>query len=231
MPKIKFMSDSNLMFVTSNQTSSGSLIVKIDTSGNILQKTIVMLSLQDFVEANDKGFILVGNGSLTGIKTSKTSYYQLGIMKTDSVGNSDNYCIFPMVANPADTSTLHFYSTTYTIDTTQLTAKQLHPEIATTNLLITNGCVGTGSAIDENIAGNNFINVYPNPTTDIITIESSLNSKNATVYIYNIQGQLLLQQPVENYKMEIDISGFCKGVYLVRALGEDVNVVKKIMKE
>ena len=91
-------------------------------------------------------------------------------------------------------------------------------------------CATTTSGIEAYI-NTNQITVCPNPANDLITIENSLIAENEMVSIYGIQGQLLLQQTIHQAKTEIDISNLDKGVYIVRVIGNDINVSKKIIKE
>ena len=75
--------------------------------------------------------------------------------------------------------------------------------------------------------------IYPNPANDNITIENtSLNNiKDAMISIYNIQGQLLIQQPMSQAKTNIDIAGLARGMYFVEVNTENGVAVKKFLKE
>jgi hypothetical protein len=46
-----------------------------------------------------------------------------------------------------------------------------------------------------------------------------------------MQGQLILQQPVQNQKTEIDVSSFTTGMYFVNVKTENGMEVKKFVKE
>ncbi len=89
-----------------------------------------------------------------------------------------------------------------------------------------NGYVG----IDENSAVQQFV-IYPNPASDLLTVESLSSTTETIISIYNMQGQLILQQPMQQAKTDINISGLEKGVYMINILGADINVVKKLIKE
>ena len=93
---------------------------------------------------------------------------------------------------------------------------------------------GTNSAglntIDAKL--NKDIIIYPDPANDIITIEdNSVTNKNGIISIYNIQGQILLQQPVMQDKTNINISAFSKGVYFVKLNNGNGMQVRKFVKE
>jgi Secretion system C-terminal sorting domain len=66
------------------------------------------------------------------------------------------------------------------------------------------------------IANNNVqsINIYPNPVTDFIIIKDIDADKNAIVFVFNIDGKLILQQNLSN--TNIDISNLPKGLYFLQ---------------
>lgn len=69
-------------------------------------------------------------------------------------------------------------------------------------------------SIDEFTFEDN-LNVYPNPTSDKLTIKSS-NSIIENITVYNVQGQLLLNHNYQGAnQIELDFTPFTKGVYLV----------------
>ncbi len=84
--------------------------------------------------------------------------------------------------------------------------------------------------IDE--ISNNNIDVYPNPTSGIVSFDNSKLLFN-NVTIYNQLGQevmkpiLLSQNPNET----LDVSSFSSGIYLLMFKRDSDIVIKKIMKE
>ncbi|MGD0709968.1 MAG: T9SS type A sorting domain-containing protein [Bacteroidales bacterium] len=75
------------------------------------------------------------------------------------------------------------------------------------------------------------ITVYPNPATNNITIENTSFTKGQTISVYDIQGQLLLQQPMLQVKTNINIAAFAKGIYFIKVENEKNIAVRKIVKE
>lgn len=77
-------------------------------------------------------------------------------------------------------------------------------------------------------------NIYPNPVKDYFNIEFS-NSKGIneqiSISVYNIQGQLLLQQTIKQAITEIDVTMLAKGVYIVKVENSTSITFKKIIKE
>jgi hypothetical protein len=91
---------------------------------------------------------------------------------------------------------------------------------------------GAGAGIND-ININSQINIYPNPANDNITVENTSlnNNKDEMISIYNIQGQLLLQQPMVQAKTNIDIVSLVKGMYYIKVKTVKGIAVKKFVKE
>ena len=66
------------------------------------------------------------------------------------------------------------------------------------------------------------LSVYPNPTTDFLTIQSFENIVNATIDIYDVAGNIVFskkQDFADNSIIEIDVSHLLTGSYSVRISG------------
>lgn len=88
---------------------------------------------------------------------------------------------------------------------------------------------GSSEAIKE----NGGLVVYPNPSSEKINIGFKKYSSvgNTLVSIYNIQGELLFQQPLKKEITELDISGLEKGVYIVRLTSNKITELTMFMKK
>ena len=84
------------------------------------------------------------------------------------------------------------------------------------------------SGLDNNTFSETNFDLYPNPATKSLTIETS---KNATVEIVNMQGQLVKAIPNISNKTSIDISGLQDGMYFVKLTTDEGSVVRKFVKE
>ena len=94
------------------------------------------------------------------------------------------------------------------------------------------GCQELYNYCDENNAitgvieyGENEIIVFPNPTNDIVNIASNLQ---VNAVLYNAIGQSVLEIP--NVK-QIDMSGFESGIYNLILTHNELQFVKKIIKQ
>lgn len=110
----------------------------------------------------------------------------------------------------------------------------------TVMLIATNNCGSDTSYIDitvdvgiaEHLLAAN-VNVFPNPAQNEFSV--MLNGSNAgrlTLSLFNIQGQLMQQEELENVKAGtphlIHVAGYESGMYLLRATTENGSVVVKV---
>jgi len=81
-----------------------------------------------------------------------------------------------------------------------------------------------------NHSGNASVRLYPNPTEEIINIEMD-DPADAKLEIYNITGRSILRKNIRSTKESIDMSGYPKGIYLVKVNhGGMVNVGKVVVR-
>ena len=71
------------------------------------------------------------------------------------------------------------------------------------------------------------LSVYPNPAKDKITVEITKLTGSELISIYNSQGQIVIQKPVQQLKTEIGISNLSKGIYFVK-LGNKEGLNQKV---
>jgi len=81
---------------------------------------------------------------------------------------------------------------------------------------------------NENINTGNNIRIFPQPASTVINITTQQND---VIEIYNIEGQLMKSITAgENYTT-IDISGFARGMYVVKVKSSAIYKVGKFVKE
>ncbi|MEX0986503.1 MAG: T9SS type A sorting domain-containing protein, partial [Bacteroidales bacterium] len=70
-------------------------------------------------------------------------------------------------------------------------------------------------------------NIYPNPTTGMITIEFSTHKKEMELKVFSIEGKMVVNTRIFSkdgwVSEKIDISGFAKGVYMIRVDSQTLN--------
>jgi len=85
-------------------------------------------------------------------------------------------------------------------------------------------------SVDDNQISLNTIEIFPNPSTDIVTIIQTKQNRYNSFIIYNILGQQITAQTLT--KNEFDISFLAKGIYtIVFKNKENKVVVKKLIKK
>ena len=98
-------------------------------------------------------------------------------------------------------------------------------------VVVTEGtCTDTSDCFTVADAGleedlNNNIRLYPNPTNDIITIQTSFVID--AIEVYSLAGELMLRSENEN---QIDLSSFANGTYLFKIQSGDSISLQKVVK-
>jgi hypothetical protein len=72
--------------------------------------------------------------------------------------------------------------------------------------------------------------IYPNPTTDLLTIETKSRGHNS-IEITLLNGQLIYRDKIEGPTIhQIDLSSFEKGLYFITVRSRDYARTEKIIK-
>ncbi|MCX6287248.1 MAG: T9SS type A sorting domain-containing protein [Bacteroidetes bacterium] len=79
-------------------------------------------------------------------------------------------------------------------------------------------------------AGDSRLSVTPNPAHENIRIEFPAY-RGSTVSVYDIQGRIVMQQPLLQEKTEINISSLPKGIYFVKAGNASGTAKAKFIKD
>lgn len=80
----------------------------------------------------------------------------------------------------------------------------------------------------EQIDDLGFLNVFPNPTQGTLNVWSERGN---TLNVFNIQGQILLQQPMVSTSEVLDLSAFPKGLYLIQIANQTQSKVLRVVLE
>jgi hypothetical protein len=82
----------------------------------------------------------------------------------------------------------------------------------------------------EDYSSQHQLKIYPNPTTQSITIEledEALIQKHEPVLLYDIFGKLLQNRPLTDTHLQIDLSSYASGTYIVKVGNRVGKVVKR----
>lgn len=78
--------------------------------------------------------------------------------------------------------------------------------------------------IDE-VSGNAQMHIWPNPATEQITIAGNGFEQ---IAVYNLNGQLMLEQQVTGQSTTINIANLPKGMYMIKGFGLEATTVRKL---
>ena len=87
------------------------------------------------------------------------------------------------------------------------------------------------SPVGINEIKGSMVSLYPNPSSESLTIEISGQSLGYNLSIMNIEGQELIACPIIEPKTQLDISTLPNGVYFVRLANDKSIKVVKIIKQ
>jgi photosystem II stability/assembly factor-like uncharacterized protein len=217
---------------------SGGVILKTTDGGNswssLTSGTISTLNSIYFINS-DTGFA-VGNGILLktfdgGLTWSSETYpfnlssihfpnanygYVVGdggkLLKTTDGGNTWNYM--------HSETTINLSGVFFTDSITGFIIGSAATLLKTTN----GGMVNTKPVF----LSNSSINIYPNPSSDFISINN--NSEHATLQLFDINGKLILTKRLSANENKLDISTIKNGLYIAKIISPDNVKTTKIIK-
>jgi len=208
--KGKFISDS----VTNNNINLDSYSV-IDSSNNIYTTIINKDKLNNAVI--NLAVIDTGNNSYLSAEYVRLSSDSLGDTATVTLGGQVVDSLGGIPAYNWISSPVTSHSTQINIPAGSAVVLRFHSRI--------------GSSINDYSKNNkHFLNLSPNPASEKVTVITDM-TKHCIISIYNLQGQILLQQQMQQGKTDIDISELAKGVYIVRLNGNARVEVGRLIKE
>jgi len=79
----------------------------------------------------------------------------------------------------------------------------------------------------QNSIASKQLNVYPNPSTGMFTVNSDQLKVNSVVEVYNLLGERIQSFTVQNSKFTIDLSGQPAGIYIIQANNLHARIVKQ----
>lgn len=85
------------------------------------------------------------------------------------------------------------------------------------------------SSLSENKTQEVSFNLYPNPSSGFVTIETKINQA-ATITIYDVSGRIMIQQPLKG-TTSLNIGEFAKGLYFVEVSHANGRSLRKLVVE
>lgn len=97
---------------------------------------------------------------------------------------------------------------------------------STPDIAIAASDMGSGSAGIPELSDNSFI-IYPTPSSDFISIETTNETEIQMTTIYSFDGKIIYNSNLNNPKKSIDIRSFPKGGYMVVLSFDDGSTYSK----
>ena len=95
-------------------------------------------------------------------------------------------------------------------------------QTAMTSPVYTMAC---GVQVEETPTKKTELQLYPNPTKNNVNLVGL--EKGTSVEVYDLTGRILFKDKAQSDRMEISVSKWNAGVYLVRAAGKTMRLVKE----
>ncbi len=220
-PGFRMKSTSDAGYVFMSNLEAGAEMMKTDSVGNFLWGKYLFLNAIDAVESDGGGYMVIGNGPIQYTSGTETANPQIGIIKTDSLGNSSD-CVEPAYFENTDL-TLEMQDISITPTTDGGTISDFYPLITDDDLSEYNGCVDVVGSVEENQPETPEISAFPNPSTGLIQIR--LNHPETTnlanIEISNVLGEKVYESknpPV--FQSPIDLRSQPDGIYYIKCVFE-----------
>ena len=85
------------------------------------------------------------------------------------------------------------------------------------------------TSIEQSLVDLSMINLYPNPSNGIITVQTAFNA-GSKLEITDVSGKVLMLVPVGLAPLDIDLSAFEKGIYYARFTAGESIIAQKFIK-
>lgn len=84
--------------------------------------------------------------------------------------------------------------------------------------------------VDEKEINKGFT-IFPNPSSDVVTVQIDIASNDQFIEVYNMAGQLLekVRIDLEQKNIQLDFSTYTKGIYLIKLRNKDSVATKSIV--
>ena len=226
-PRMKIATDGCYLITSSSQWNSGSIFLKIDSVGNPLLYEYLLLLTSDIIETLDKGCLAIGNGPLYGVKQPPTSNPQIGIVKMDSIGNS-NMCNYQYVCDYLN-DTINLYPISInTVPAGSLITNSEVPFVTSLDV-VDYECVFFYGGIDDLKNNTDEIEIFPNPTNGDFSIRTE-NFEIEKVEVYNVYGKLVFETSEQSIiQNQIDLSFCSDGIYFLKVSNSFDSKSRKIV--
>jgi hypothetical protein len=216
--KIRQTSDGHFIFVDHNCGSSD--LMRVDTLGNVKWVKGIRLDALQVFETKDKGFFVMGNGPLCTMRVTGAANSEIGLMKTDSLGNGPN-CVdaetFTMATLTMSSSSVIFT----TVATGSVSAASVNSGTLS-SLSSYSSCFSVADDLSDGYGRGNTLSGSPNPFSSQTTLQAATPLDHAVLTLVNALGEVVRrQEDIHGDSITILRNGLPNGVYFISLRVDD----------
>lgn len=198
-----------------NYSAESDVFMELNDAGEVLWARQIDMYAVDAIKTNDNGFLIVGNGPLATPKAPDRWEPQIGLIKTDSLGQNSSLCINDVAVNEA-IAVIESQTISFTLETIGATTSQTGLQLVSEPLTVRLGCVDVTGAVDENNL-NAYIRIFPNPTSGIFTIQTINGEQLNSLEIFNAFGKPVYRADgLKMKEVKVNISSNSPGIYVLK---------------
>jgi hypothetical protein len=192
---------------------------RTDSSGNLLWSSSIVVISNSALETSDGGCLVTGNGPIWGVDLSPSDWPQIGLVKTDTTGNSSD-CVWGggFEENP----NAIVWEIPPVTSTNNGTLTKIHPPLVDgADLSVSTGCVTVFGGEAEDSRLPNSLIISPNPTDGnfMVRMEKPDSGEISSLEILNAMGSLVYRSSdVTLLPLQVRLSNPPVGIYLLRAV-------------
>jgi ELWxxDGT repeat protein len=171
--------------------------------------------------------IILSVNSLNFSKSSSTKQVQLNSNRNWTASGQASWVTLTPNSGSGN-ATLNITASTNTSSVSRSNTITFTAGTATKTLLVTQDATVSISEINK----NNYLNIYPNPTSGIVTIAST--QAIADIDVFDVTGKLVYSQNnIKQHNSSIDLLSLSNGIYFIHAQTENggVNISKVVLSK
>lgn len=93
----------------------------------------------------------------------------------------------------------------------------------------TSNCVNITGVSTEKVTSKTMFSIYPNPTAGLFTVELEAINSPTTISIFDVLGQRILQQEIQNTTTQINLNEYSNGTYFIEINNQAAISVNKLI--
>jgi len=206
---------SNTVLSTNMALATGVYYVSdSNTNGCESERTMVNVTVSEFPEAPTTTGITYTQGDVATALTATSVNANLLWYEVATGGNSNSEAPTPSTENAGETSY-------WVSSVNDAGCESDRVEIVVTVNEVLN--LGENELLHK-------VKIYPNPTDAQVSIVLA-NTEDTMVMVYDLNGRLLLQESHSSTQINIDLSHYQTGVYLLKVKMNDKELIKRVIKQ